>query len=394
MPVSCSHARRFGVSRGTAALALLIAGLLCLSLGVWAGPAGANPAGPHDPIGAVNNGAAVAGGVTFTGWAADPDEPTTNATVIVVVDGRTVAATVVTSVARPTIAQKYGTGPTPGFVITVPLDSAPHTACVVVRNLDRGMATVLKCVPTPLGTILTVNQIAAHNPVGSITQASASSTSLRFQGWSSDPDYVARRATVVLYLDGYSAATVVTHSYPAPRPEAAGASSAFDITVPVPAGMHLGCVWVVNVGLGSNAFLGCRARDTRGPAGTAAITVPTLNQKVVAEAKKHIGQPYVWGAAGPDSFDCSGLVKYSYGKFGFTTPRISEDQAVKARLIPAARAVPGDLVFTHDRIGDVYHVGIYVSPGRTIAAIDESQGVDYQTIWDPKSATYGSFTHI
>jgi hypothetical protein len=256
------------------------------------------------------------------------------------------------------------------------------------------MATVLKCVPTPLGTILTVNQIAAHNPVGSITQASASSTSLRFQGWSSDPDYVARRATVVLYLDGYSAATVVTHSYPAPRPEAAGASSAFDITVPVPAGMHLGCVWVVNVGLGSNAFLGCRARDTRGPAGTAAITVPTLNQKVVAEAKKHIGQPYVWGAAGPDSFDCSGLVKYSYGKFGFTTPRISEDQAVKARLIPAARAVPGDLVFTHDRIGDVYHVGIYVSPGRTIAAIDESQGVDYQTIWDPKSATYGSFTHI
>jgi cell wall-associated NlpC family hydrolase len=41
----------------------------------------------------------------------------------------------------------------------------------------------------------------------------------------------------------------------------------------------------------------------------------------------------------------------------------------------------------------VYHVGIYISPGRTIAAIDESQGVAYQTIWDPSSATYGSFTH-
>jgi hypothetical protein len=48
----------------------------------------------------------------------------------------------------------------------------------------------------------------------------------------------------------------------------------------------------------------------------------------------------------------------------------------------------------HDDVGDVYHVGIYLSPGRTVAAIDESSGVDYQKIWDPSIVTYGSFTHI
>jgi cell wall-associated NlpC family hydrolase len=86
-------------------------------------------------------------------------------------------------------------------------------------------------------------------------------------------------------------------------------------------------------------------------------------------------------------------VMYSYGKFGFTTPRVSEDQATAARLIPPSRAVAGDLVFYHDSVGDVFHVGIYLSPGRTVAAIDEAEGVDYQTIWDPTSVTYGSFTH-
>jgi hypothetical protein len=41
----------------------------------------------------------------------------------------------------------------------------------------------------------------------------------------------------------------------------------------------------------------------------------------------------------------------------------------------------------------VYHVGIYLSPGKTVAAIDEAEGVNYQTIWDASTATYGSFTH-
>ena len=118
-----------------------------------------------------------------------------------------------------------------------------------------------------------------------------------------------------------------------------------------------------------------------------------VNTAALAEAKKHLGQPYVWGAEGPKSFDCSGLVMYSYSKFHVSTPRVSSDQFKAALKIPASRAVPGDLVFYHDKFGDVYHVGIYLAPGQTVAAIDPAEGVDYQTIWDPHTATYGSFTH-
>jgi hypothetical protein len=368
--------------------------LLLLGLFVPTSAEAANPAGPDDPIGAVRIVAAVSGGIKFGGWAADPNAMSTNITVGVLVDGTTWTASAPTSLANKSIAAQYGTGPTPGFSITTALDSKPHTVCLVARNIGRGLDTLLKCVPTPLGTTLSSGQMAAHNPQGQIAATAVTASSLRFQGWASDPDDIGRLATVVLYVDGSPAATVVTKPYPSPRPAGAGPRSAYDITVPVSSGMHVGCIWVVNVGLGNgNSFQGCRARDTRGGPGTGTVALPPLNSKVLTEAKKHIGEPYVWGATGPHQFDCSGLVKFSYGKFGFTTPRISEDQAKVARLIPASRAVAGDLVFTHDSVGDVYHVGIFVKPGLAVAAIDESQGVNYQNIWDPSSTTYGSFTH-
>ncbi len=387
-PASPCRGRWFRVA------ALVSAALVSLALAGPAEQARANPAGPHDPIGAVWRVTAVAGGIRFTGWAADPDALATNVTVGVVVDGHRWTGAGPTSVARPRITARYRTGPTPGFSITGQLNSDPHTACVVARDVAAGLDTVLTCVPTPLGTRLNDAQRAAHSPQGSIQHAAAHRAAMRFRGWASDPDYLGRNAIVVLYVDGRSAATVVTHRYPAPRPDTAGPRSAYDITVPVATGTHIGCLWVVNVGLGSNTPLGCAARDTRGPAGSGAVTVPRRNKTVASVAKRHVGDPYVWGATGPDKFDCSGLVLFSYGRTGYATPRVSEDQALEARLIPAARAVPGDLVFYHDSVGDVYHVGIYLSPGKTVAAIDTDQGVDYQNIWDPAVTTYGSFTHI
>jgi hypothetical protein len=357
-------------------------------------PAGAAAPGPHDPFGAVSGVTAVTGGLRFSGWAVDPDALASNVNIVVIVDGRTNTASVMTNRANATVTTKYKAGPTPGFLVTTPVATGAHTVCVVARTIGLGLDTILKCVTTPLTTALTTAQVAAHNPHGAIQSAASGSSSFRILGWASDPDWVTRRSTVVLYVDGVSAATVITHSYPAPRPTDAGYRSAFDIAVPVSRGAHIGCIWVVNIGLGSgNKFLGCRARDTRGAAGTGTITVPLLNTQVLAEAKRHIGQQYVWGAAGPSTFDCSGLVKYSYGKFGYATPRVSEAQAVAARLIPASRARPGDLVFTHDTQGDVYHVGLFVSPGKAFAAIDEYYDVNYQTIWDPVNTTYGSFTH-
>ncbi|QWC83965.1 C40 family peptidase [Nocardioidaceae bacterium] len=77
----------------------------------------------------------------------------------------------------------------------------------------------------------------------------------------------------------------------------------------------------------------------------------------IAVAQK--GDPYRYGAAGPNAFDCSGLIYYSYRKAGFrNVPRTSDSQAAKFRGIPKRKVRRGDFVYFH-RGGDVYHVGIF-----------------------------------
>jgi cell wall-associated NlpC family hydrolase len=345
----------------------------------------------HNPKGRVGGFAATSQGIRVTGWAFDPDAPKTNDTVAAIVDGYKVSS-VTTNVASKTLARMYGTGPTPGFDLTVPV-SGRHTLCIVAGNIGSGLSTMLKCAGTPVGS--SAGSSASHSPVGAVTSAGATASTVTVSGWATDHDYYAQRLGVVLYLDGAPATTVATSkTIVSPRPAGSGPSASYAISVPVGSGTHMACVWAVNIGLGANSFLGCRAVDTRGSSALAAGSpATTVNAKVLAEAKKHIGQPYVWGATGPKSFDCSGLVVYTYKKFGYLTPRTSEQQALAARLIPASHAVPGDLVFYPDTQGDVYHVGLYSSPGRTVAAIDEAEGVNWQQIWDPTWVTYGSFSH-
>jgi cell wall-associated NlpC family hydrolase len=380
--------------------ARIVTGVLALGLGaglvVATGSAAqAAPPGEHDSFGAVNSVTASADGLLVTGWATDPDSLADNHTVVAVLDGRKGIASTVTDVASTKVAKKYGTGPTAAFSFDVPVPAGSHTVCIVARNTGPGLATLLRCIATPLGTKLTSTQVAAHSPVGRFATIKATAKKIGVTGWADDPDYRARKSVVVLYVDGTSAATLNTSAYTSTdvRPAGSGLRSKFRITVPATSGSHVACLWVVNVGLGSNSSLGCREIDTRGKAGTGPVVQPALNKKVVTQALKHKGQSYVWGAEGPKTFDCSGLVMYSYGKYGFATPRVAADQFTAARLIPASRAVPGDLVFFFDSEGAVYHVGIYVSPGKVFAAIDEAEGVNYQTIWDPSSAAYGSFTH-
>lgn len=385
------RSRRIRLGVATALPVALVA-----SLAVTAPAASANPPAPHDPRGRLWSATAASGGqIRLQGWATDPDT-TRNVTVLVLRDGRWAAQTQ-TSVLRPKVAARHHSGPTPGFDITVAVPATGvHTFCVAARNVGAGIARVLGCVATPLGTKLTGASLAAHNPRGMLSWARASATRFRVTGWAAEPDFLAGRIVAVLYLDGHAAMTVNTHrATAAERAAGAGRRGAFDISVRVRPGAHIGCVWAVNTGLGANRLLGCAARDTRGRAGARAVTVPRINKKVVREAKTHLGQRYVWGAEGPKKFDCSGLVMYSYHKAGYSTPRIAEDQFAAARVIPASRAVAGDLVFYHDGTGYVYHVGIYLRPLETVAAIDPQDGVAYQHIWDTSSSSlsYGSFTH-
>jgi cell wall-associated NlpC family hydrolase len=91
----------------------------------------------------------------------------------------------------------------------------------------------------------------------------------------------------------------------------------------------------------------------------------TKAEKAIAFARAQIGKPYVWGATGPDSYDCSGLTQAAWNAAGISLPRTTYDQVEAGTTVSLANALPGDLVFFYD---DVTHVGIYIGNGMMIHA--------------------------
>lgn len=76
-------------------------------------------------------------------------------------------------------------------------------------------------------------------------------------------------------------------------------------------------------------------------------------------ALRQLGDPYRYGAAGPNAFDCSGLIYYSYRKAGLSVPRTSSTLANASRRIAKKNLKRGDLMFFHNG-GRVYHVGVFL----------------------------------
>ncbi|MGY4982386.1 NlpC/P60 family protein [Streptomyces sp. 900105755] len=91
----------------------------------------------------------------------------------------------------------------------------------------------------------------------------------------------------------------------------------------------------------------------------------TKAAKAIAFARAQIGKPYVWGATGPGSYDCSGLSQAAWKAAGVSLPRTTYDQVNAGTTVSLADALPGDLVFFYD---DVSHVGIYLGNGMMIHA--------------------------
>lgn len=81
---------------------------------------------------------------------------------------------------------------------------------------------------------------------------------------------------------------------------------------------------------------------------------------IVAYASNFLGRPYVWGATGPNAFDCSGLTYYVFAHFGVKLPRVSRYQATVGTYVPKSKLQPGDLVFFAKPGRAIHHVGIYV----------------------------------
>ncbi|MFJ7155694.1 NlpC/P60 family protein [Streptomyces sp. NPDC101118] len=105
-------------------------------------------------------------------------------------------------------------------------------------------------------------------------------------------------------------------------------------------------------------------RERRDP-GTPAPTPSTRGARAVAFARAQLGKPYVWGATGPASYDCSGLTQAAWRAAGVDLPRTTWEQVEAGPRIATADLVPGDLVFFYD---DISHVGLYIGGGRMIHA--------------------------
>ena len=103
------------------------------------------------------------------------------------------------------------------------------------------------------------------------------------------------------------------------------------------------------------------------PTASASVAAPDRNVGpiVVDAALTRLGAPYAWGAAGPDSFDCSGLVVWAFHQAGITLPHSSEALAIGGRPVALDQMEPGDVI---SLFPDASHVGIYVGDGRMIHA--------------------------
>ncbi|MGW7516788.1 NlpC/P60 family protein, partial [Streptomyces sp. NPDC054796] len=99
--------------------------------------------------------------------------------------------------------------------------------------------------------------------------------------------------------------------------------------------------------------------------------------KAVAAVRSVVGAPYVWGAAGPNAFDCSGLTQWAYAQAGTSIPRTSQAQGATGQRVPMSQARPGDLVVYRD---DASHVGMYVGGGQVVHAPYPGAQVRYDPV--------------
>lgn len=106
----------------------------------------------------------------------------------------------------------------------------------------------------------------------------------------------------------------------------------------------------------------------------------TVDLKLAKLLAQEMGKPYKWSAEGPDSYDCSGLVYYIYGKLGISLPRVARDQAGAGTYVSKDELKYGDLVFFARDGKNINHVGIYVGNGEMVHAPQTGDVVKKTTI--------------
>ena len=115
------------------------------------------------------------------------------------------------------------------------------------------------------------------------------------------------------------------------------------------------------------------ARNYSAPAPTITSTAGSGRGVTAANfARAQVGKPYVFGAAGPSAFDCSGLTMAAWGQVGVYLPHAVSGQYAATSRVDSGSLIPGDLVFFYS---DLHHVGIYVGGGMFVHAANPGDGV-------------------
>ncbi|MCX4764447.1 NlpC/P60 family protein [Streptomyces sp. NBC_01275] len=118
---------------------------------------------------------------------------------------------------------------------------------------------------------------------------------------------------------------------------------------------------------------GTGARDSLRTPGSSGADAPNSRAAAaVSFAYSKLGSPYVWGATGPDAFDCSGLMLAAYRSAGVSLPRTTYAQIGAGQRVSRSELLPGDLVFFYSGIS---HVGLYIGNGQMIHAPNPSAPV-------------------
>jgi cell wall-associated NlpC family hydrolase len=130
----------------------------------------------------------------------------------------------------------------------------------------------------------------------------------------------------------------------------------------------------------ANAALSAADRASRKDTGGNAPNLPAPTaaaQTALNAALSKLGSDYVWGATGPSTFDCSGLMLWAYAKAGITLPRTSSEQSTFGAAVPKDQLQPGDLVFYYSPVS---HVGMYLGNNKMVHAPDTGDVVKISSL--------------
>ncbi|MGW4105079.1 C40 family peptidase [Streptomyces sp. NPDC004976] len=116
---------------------------------------------------------------------------------------------------------------------------------------------------------------------------------------------------------------------------------------------------------------------------TSSSTASGSAAAVIAFARAQIGDAYILGATGPNSWDCSSLLQAAFKQAGISLPRVAQDQSTTGTPVSLSNIQPGDILYWGSA-GSAYHTALYVGDGKFVGAQNPSTGIAEKSLsWDP-----------